>query len=147
MPHGIGQLVTADVDVADGLAFHLFAVDFQWHGHRAEIFRLAQCVESALFAHVGELIPHFVAGIGVQRTRCLAQTLVTAQVDQLLGDHDGQADSPCQIAGCLKVRAEHRFDQDVAHHHRRQRHGLKGLGRGGRHHVRSLHIHGFARLT
>ena len=59
--HRANQLVPGHLDIPDRLAFHLFRIDIQRHGHGAVVFRLCKRIEGALLAGLGKLKAHFAA--------------------------------------------------------------------------------------
>jgi len=122
MAHRHGQLCAGDLDIADRLPLDLFAVNGQRHGHRTEIFRLRQRIQRAGLAGIGQLIPHLIAGIGVQRTGGFEQALLAGHVDQFLRDLTRQADRLGYIRHIGHVLAEHCLEKNVAHHHQGQAH-------------------------
>ena len=144
MAHGPGQLVTADLDVADRLTLHLFGIDGQRHGHWAKILGLGQSVQRARLACIGQLIAHFAARGRAHVAGSLDQALFAGHVDQFLSHGARQADGDGDFADQIHVFAEDGFQQDVAHHHQRQAHVLHGAGRGWGLYggVRHLHVHG-----
>ena len=81
MAHRIGQLVARDRKIADRLSFDLLAVNVQRNRHRAKIFRLFQCILRARLALIRQLVTHFIAIVGVERTCGLDQALLTRKIN------------------------------------------------------------------
>ncbi len=144
--HGIGQLVAGDGNIADRLAFDLFAIHIERHRHGTVIFGLGKGIKRTRLALIGQLIAHFIATvIGVERACRLEQAFTARGINQFLRDGDGQADGAGQFRGHGEAFAKDGFEQDIPHHGQRKLHILERFGRRrgfdalrrGR-----LHIHG-----
>ena len=84
MSHRVGKLAACDLDIANGLAFDLFSIKMQRHGHRAKIFRLCQSIKRPGAACICQLISHLIGAIGVQGAGCFDKALAACHVEQFL---------------------------------------------------------------